>query len=132
MSYSGSQFFYSKHRYRPQTHKSSSTLLFLFFLALDLRTFPSITMTWHHSSYNLFRRGLMCLSCERAYVLRVSIVAPFRNEVMTLQMEEFNKCMSSVWVSVEWLVRDVIQYVRFIELKKILSLLESCLLFIHF
>ena len=37
---------------------------------------------------------------------------------MTPQMEEFNKCMSGVRVSVEWLFGDIIQYFKFMDLKK--------------
>ena len=39
--------------------------------------------------------------------------------VLTADMEAFNKSMSAVRVSVEWLVGDVINYFRFLDFKKI-------------
>ena len=58
----------------------------------------------------------MCLYDDPAYPLRVNLMAPFRKGVMTPQIEEFNKCMSGVRVSVEWLFGDIIQYFKFMAL----------------
>ena len=61
----------------------------------------------------------MCIYGDPAYPLRVHLQAPFRNAVLTADMEAFNKSMSAVRVSVEWLVGDVINYFRFLDFKKI-------------
>lgn len=61
----------------------------------------------------------MCLYGDPAYPLRVNLMAPFRNGVMTSQMEEFNKYMSGVRVSVEWLFGDMIQYFNFMDFKNL-------------
>ena len=73
----------------------------------------------YFSQYAVFStRQAMCLYDDPAYSLRVNFMAPFRNGVMTPQMEEFNKCMSGVRVSMEWLFGDIIQYFKFMDLKK--------------
>ena len=59
----------------------------------------------------------MYLYGDPAYPLRVKLMAPFRNGVMTSQMEEFNKYMSGVRVSVEWFFGDMIQYFNFMDFK---------------
>lgn len=64
----------------------------------------------------------MCIYGDPAYPLRVNLMAPFRNGVLTPQMEEFNKCMSGVRVSVEWLFGDIIQYFKFMDFKKNLKI----------
>lgn len=59
----------------------------------------------------------MCLYGDPAYPMRVNLMAPFRNGVMTPQMEEFNKCMSGVRVSVEWLFGEIIKEFQIYGLK---------------
>ena len=77
----------------------------------------------YFSQYAVFStRQAMCLYDDPAYSLRVNFMAPFRNGVMTPQMEEFNKCMSGVRVSMEWLFGDIIQYFKFMDLKKNLKI----------
>ena len=64
----------------------------------------------------------MCIYGDPAYPLRVHLQAPFRNAVLTADMEAFNKSMSAVRVSVEWLFGDVINYFRFLDFKKKLKM----------
>lgn len=45
----------------------------------------------------------LCLYGDPAYPLRVHLQAPFRNAVLTQQMEDSNNSMSAVRSSVEWL-----------------------------
>ena len=45
----------------------------------------------------------MCVYRDPAYPLRPQLQAPFRGAVLTDEMKMFNKSMSSVRVSVEWL-----------------------------
>ena len=64
----------------------------------------------------------MCIYGDPAYPLRLHLQAPFRNAVLTADMEAFNKSMSAVRVSVEWLFGDVINYFRFLDFKKKLKM----------
>ena len=73
----------------------------------------------------------MCLYGDPAYPLRVHLQAPYRNAVLTQQMQDFNASMSSVRTSVEWLFGDIVNYFKFMDFKKNLkiglSLLERCI-----
>ena len=60
----------------------------------------------------------MCLYGDPAYLLRVHLQAPFRNGVLTRQMEIFNEKKSAVRASVEWLFADIINYFKFLDFKK--------------
>lgn len=65
----------------------------------------------------------MCVYGDPAYPLRVQLQAPFRNGInMTQQMHDYNKCMSEVRVSVEWLFGDIVNYFKFIDFKKNLKI----------
>ena len=57
-----------------------------------------------------------------AYPIRVHLQCPFRNGVLTPQMEAYNTAMSSVRTSVEWLFGDIINYFKFLDFKKNLKL----------
>lgn len=59
----------------------------------------------------------LCVYGDPAYPMRVHLQAPFRNMVLTPQMVNFNKTMSSVGVSVEWLFGDVVEYFKFVDFK---------------
>ena len=64
----------------------------------------------------------MCLYGDPAYPLRVHLQAPFKGAVLTPQMQDFNKSMSTVRISVEWLFGDIINYFKFLDFKKNLKL----------
>lgn len=64
----------------------------------------------------------MCLYGDPAYPLRVHLQAPFRNAVLTPQMQDFNRSMSAVRISVEWLFGDISNYFKFIDFKKNLKI----------
>ena len=53
---------------------------------------------------------LMALYGDPAYPLRVHLIVPYRAAGISPQMEEFNKCMRTVRVSVEWLFEDIINF----------------------
>ena len=59
-----------------------------------------------------------CIYGDLAYPLRVHLIAPFRNGVLTSPMMEFNQSMSTVRESVEWLFNDITNYFKFLDLKK--------------
>ena len=60
----------------------------------------------------------MCLYGDPAYPLRVHLQAPFRVGILTRDMEMFNESMSAVRSSVEWLFGDIVNYFKFLDLKK--------------
>lgn len=64
----------------------------------------------------------MCVYGDPAYPLRIHLQAPFRNRVLTPQMQAYNSAMSEVRSSVEWLFGDVINYFKFLDFKKNLKI----------
>ena len=64
----------------------------------------------------------MCMYGDPAYPLRVNLMAPFRGAALTAQMEAFNKSMSNVRTSVEWLFGDIVEYFKFMDFKKNLKI----------
>ena len=64
----------------------------------------------------------MCVYGDPAYPHRVHLQAPFRNHPLTAEMEAFNKSMSRVRVTVEWLFGDIVNYFRFLDFKKNLKI----------
>lgn len=64
----------------------------------------------------------LCLYGDPAYPLRVHLQAPFRVEHLTPAMAQFNRSMSAVRVSVQWLFGDVINYFKFLDFKKDLKI----------
>ena len=61
-----------------------------------------------------------CIYGDPAYPLRIHHQAPFRAVRLTPDMEAFNKSMSNVRVSVEWIFGDIVNYFKFMDFKKIL------------
>ena len=61
----------------------------------------------------------LCVYGDPAYPLRVHLQAPFRQGVrFTPQMAAYNKSMSEVRVSVEWLFGDIANYFKVLNFKK--------------
>jgi hypothetical protein len=69
----------------------------------------------------------MCIYGDPAYPLRIHLQAPFRAAAITPQMQVYNKSMSAVRVSVEWLFGDIINYFKFMDFKKNLKIGLSCI-----
>ena len=59
-----------------------------------------------------------CIYGDPACPLRVNL----QGAALTPQMEMFNDSMSSVRVSVEWLFGDILNYFKFLDLKKNLKI----------
>ena len=57
-----------------------------------------------------------CIYGDPAYPLRVHLQAPFFNPI-TANQKDFNKSMSQVRVSVEWLFGDIINWFKFLDFK---------------
>lgn len=64
----------------------------------------------------------MCIYGDPAYPLQVNLQRPFQGAAHTPQMVMFNDFMSSVWVSVEWLFGDILNYLKFLDFKKNLKI----------
>lgn len=60
----------------------------------------------------------LCIYGDPAYPLRWYLQAPFRGAIVTPQQNEFNKSMSKVRVSVEWLFGKIIETFKFSDFKK--------------
>ena len=67
-------------------------------------------------------REPMAVYGDPAYPLRVYLKVPYRCAGMTPQMEEYNKAMSAVRISVEWLFGDIVNYFKFLDFKKNLKI----------
>lgn len=52
-------------------------------------------------------QATLCVSGDSAYPLRAHLHAPFRNAVLTPQVEAYNLSMSTVRASVEWLFGEI-------------------------
>ena len=57
----------------------------------------------------------MCLYGDPAYPLRVHLQAPFRFVAPNQDMQDFNKSMSAVRISVEWLFGDIANFFKFMD-----------------
>ena len=64
----------------------------------------------------------LCLYGDPAYPLRVHLQTPFCNNPLTNQMKEYNKAMSSIRVSVEWIFGEIVKYFKFVDFKRNLCL----------
>lgn len=64
----------------------------------------------------------MCVYGDPAYPLRIHLQQPFRQVPLTAPMEQFNKSMSSVRSSVEWIFGDIIGSFKFLDFKKNLKI----------
>ena len=67
-------------------------------------------------------REPMALYGDPAYPLRVHLQVPYRGVGLTPQMELYNKAMSSVRMSAEWLFGDIVNYFKFLDFKKNLKI----------
>lgn len=61
-------------------------------------------------SFNTAGR-VMCIYGDPAYPLRAHLQAPFKGN-LTPQQSDYNKSMSSVRISVEWLFGDIVNFFR--------------------
>nr|XP_054763769.1 uncharacterized protein LOC129270405 [Lytechinus pictus] len=62
--------------------------------------------------------NILCIYGDPAYPLRAHLQAPFKGNNLTEIQTEFNKAMSSVRISVEWLLGDITSYFKFVDFKK--------------
>ena len=60
----------------------------------------------------------LCIHGDPAYPLGIHLQAPFRDRELTPQMEEFNRAMCQVRVSVEWMFGNITKYFSFVDFKR--------------
>lgn len=64
----------------------------------------------------------LCLYGDPAYPLRVHLQSPFKGAVLTPDMMAYNKSMSTVRTSVEWIFGDIIKSFKFLDFKNNLKI----------
>ena len=69
---------------------------------------------------------VLCIYGDPPYPLRPHLMGPYRDNPLTPQMREFNKAMSEVRVSVEWLFSDIAESFKFIDYKKKSQTWDEC------
>ena len=60
----------------------------------------------------------LCIYGDPAYPLRPHLQAPFKGANVTPLQQEWNRSMSQVRVSVEWIFGDIINFFKFLDFKK--------------
>ena len=63
--------------------------------------------------------NILCIYGDPAYPLSPHLQAPFRGNNLTNDQIGWNKSMSAVRVSVEWIFKDIINYFKFMDFQKI-------------
>ena len=90
-----------------------------------LECLPSQAATTIHNNLQQFAFSThgepMCIYGDPAYPLRVHLQAPFRHGNIQ-DMQNFNRSMSQVRVSVEWLFGDIVNYFKFLDFQKNLKI----------
>ena len=74
-----------------------------------------------HLSFNR-HVDILCIYGDPAYPLRPHLQSPFRGARLTDDQRAWNKSMSEVRVSVEWIFGDVVNYFKFLDFKKNLKI----------
>ena len=64
----------------------------------------------------------VCAYGDPAYPLQIHLQAPYHQGCLTQQIEDYNKAMSEVRVSEEWLFGDIINSSKFLDFKKNLKI----------
>lgn len=62
--------------------------------------------------------NILCIYGDPAYPLRPHLQAPFKGANVTPLQKEWNKSMSQVRVSVEWIFGDIVTFFKFLDFKK--------------
>ena len=65
---------------------------------------------------------ILCIYGDPAYPLKPQLQAPFKGAVLTEDQTQWNKAMSTVRISVEWLFGDIVNYFKFLDFKKNLKI----------
>ena len=77
--------------------------------------------------YALRLNNILCLYGDQAYHLRPQLIGPFQVAAKTPLQNFWNKAMSQLRVSVEWIFRNILHYFKFLDFKKGLKLQLSAI-----
>ncbi|CAB4042201.1 Hypothetical predicted protein [Paramuricea clavata] len=66
--------------------------------------------------------SILCIYGDPAYPLRLQLQAPFRGAQVNEQQKNWNKAMSAVRCSVEWVFGDILNYFKFLDFHKNLKI----------
>ena len=66
--------------------------------------------------------NILCLYGDPTYPLRPQLMGPFKGAATTPLQHGWNKSMSQVRISVEWIFGDIVNYFKFLDFKKALKL----------
>ena len=69
--------------------------------------------------------NVLCIYGDPAYPVTRQIQGPFRGGMLTQLQKEWNKSMSQVRISVEWIFGDILNYFKFLDFKKNLKIYLS-------
>ena len=64
----------------------------------------------------------LCIYGDPAYPIRPQLLGPFKGAHVTADQHSFNKDMSKVRISVEWIFGDIVNYFAFLDFKKNLKI----------
>ena len=64
----------------------------------------------------------LCIYGDMAYPMRVHLQAPFKGARLTPIEKNFNKVMSQVRISVEWVFGDILDFFAFLDFRKKLKI----------
>ncbi len=85
-----------------------------------LRMFGLLDQLEQHSNTPL--GDPLCIYGDPAYPLRRHLQKPYQHPNLNARQLEFNRSMSSLRVSVEWVFGDIINYFKFMDFKKNLKI----------
>ena len=72
-----------------------------------------------HCRYSVSPYGnTLCIYGDSAYPLSPCLQAPFCGAVLTPNQQAWNKFTSKICISVEWKFGDIINYFKFLDIKK--------------
>ena len=66
--------------------------------------------------------NIPCLYGDPVYPIRPQVMGPFQGAARTPLQNSWNKAMSQLKVSVEWIFGDILDYFKFLDFKKRLNL----------
>ena len=66
--------------------------------------------------------NVLCIYGDPAYPATQQIQSPYQGAMLTALQKEWNKSMSQVRVSVEWIFGDIVNYFKFLDFKKNLKI----------
>ena len=78
----------------------------------ESRVLPNLRQVAFHNGVPL------CLYGDPAYPLGVHLQGPFREPALTPEMQAYNKAMSELRVSVEWMFGNITKFFSFVDFKR--------------